>query len=65
MRLLVIDMGHVFRIGLKRKGGAIDASDRHIGSINAICFGHRINKLLAFGFVSPDIQLNPGLGQNY
>ena len=36
-------------------GEAIYSSGRQIGSISSIGFGHRVNKLLAFGFVSPDI----------
>ena len=36
-------------------GEAIYSSGRQIGSISSIGFGHRVNKLLAFGYVSPDI----------
>ncbi len=34
-------------------GEAIYSSGQHIGSISSIGFGHRVNKLLAFGFVKP------------
>lgn len=35
-------------------GEAIYSSGKRIGSISSIGFGHRVNKLLAFGFVNPD-----------
>ncbi len=39
-------------------GEAIYSSGKQVGSISSIGFGHRVKKLLAFGFVNPDYDTN-------